>query len=54
MNFPIGQKEGGPHFLCSVINWRPLPCLWPLWIRTVKLNHFLPDTGKAAKAPWEP
>lgn len=25
MDFPIGQREGGPHFLCSVINWHPSP-----------------------------
>ena len=53
MNFPIGQKEGGPHFLCSVINWPPLPCLWLFWIRTVVLNHFLPQTGEATKALCE-
>lgn len=53
MNFPIGQKEGGPHFLCRVINWPPLPCLWLLWNRTVTFNHFLPNTGKATKALWD-
>lgn len=49
MDFPIGQREGGPHFLCSVINRSPSPaCDCPGSGRAL-LNRFLPNIVKTQR-----